>query len=174
MQAAPKEFLRRGLLTGTEKLKGQLRDANQGGRREDTEADRTQDTARMGTRLAVDKLGRLALGKKRAGRGSGETVSEDTPQADPDSQAPGTPIKPNTPPSDAGPVRNKTRETVHDAPVTGYGRAELPKTDQPVVKTKDAYVRRQAVDGDKSGGKLILYPVLGNSFRPSDTTLSSR
>lgn len=146
IQAAPKKLLRRGLLTGTEKLKGQLRDAAEGGRREDTEADRAQDTARRGARLAVDKLGRLALGKKRAGRGSGEAVSEDTPQADPDSQAPGTPMEPNTPPSDAGPVRIKTRETVHDAPVTGYGRAELPKADQPVVKTKDAYVRRQAVD----------------------------
>lgn len=33
IQAAPKELLRRGLLTGTEKLKGQLRDAAEGGRR---------------------------------------------------------------------------------------------------------------------------------------------
>ena len=146
VQAAPKELLRRGLLTGSEKLKGQLRDAAEGGRREDTEADRAQATARMGARLAVDRLGRMAPGNKRARSWSGEAVSEDTPKADSDSQAPGTPIKPNTPPSDAGPVRIKTRETVHDAPVTGYGRAELPKADQPVVKTKDAYVRRQAVD----------------------------
>lgn len=42
----PKELLQRGLLTGTEKLKGQLRDAAEGGRREYTEADRVQDTAR--------------------------------------------------------------------------------------------------------------------------------
>lgn len=53
VQAAPKELLRRGLLTGTEKLKGQLRDAAEGGQRGDTEADRAQDTARMGARLAV-------------------------------------------------------------------------------------------------------------------------
>lgn len=32
IQAAPKELLRRGLLIGTEKLKGQLRDAVDGGR----------------------------------------------------------------------------------------------------------------------------------------------
>ena len=54
-------------------------------------------------------------------------------------------MEPNTPPSDAGPVRIKTRETVHDAQVTGYGRAELPKTDQPVVKTKDAFALGQIV-----------------------------
>ena len=105
----------------------------------------------MGARLAVDRLGRMAPGKKRARSWSGETVPEDMPRAAPDSQVPGTPVKsnpgtrvgPNTPPSDAGPVRIKTREPVHDAPVMGYSRAELHKTEQPVVKTKEACVRRQ-------------------------------
>lgn len=146
IQAAPKELLRRGLLTGTEKLKGQLRDAAEGGRREDTEADRTQDTARMGARLAVDRLGRVVLGKKKVRNWSGEAVPGDTPQAGPKAPASGAPAEPTTPPGEAGPVRIKTREVVHDAPAVGYCRAELPKTEQPVVKTKDAYTHRQAVD----------------------------
>ncbi len=170
IQAAPKELLRRGLLTGTEKLKGQLRDAAEGGRREDTEADRAQDTARMGARLAVDKLGRLALGKKRAGRGSGEVVSEDAPQAGPDRQTPGAPMEPNIPPSDVGPVRIKTREAVHDASVTGCSRAELPRTDQPVVKTKDVYVRRQAVDR----GQVRRQAEPASQFGPAQPTIRTK
>lgn len=146
VQAAPKELLRRGLLTGAEKLKGQLRDAAEGGRRKDTEADHTLDTAQMGARLAVDRLGRLVLGKKKVRNRSGEAVPGDTPQADPDAPASGTPVEPTNPPGDAGPVRIKTREAVHDAPEVGYGRAETPRTEQPVVKTKDTYARRQAAD----------------------------
>ena len=144
--AAPKELLRRGLLTGTEKLKGQLRDAAESGRREDTEADRAQPTAQRGTRLAVDRLGRVVLGKKKVKNWSGEAVPGDTPQAGPEAPASGAPAEPTTPPSEAGPVRIKTREAVHDAPAVGYSRSELPKTEQPVVKTKDACARRQAVD----------------------------
>ena len=146
IQAAPKELLRRGLLTGTEKLMGQLRDAAEGGRRKDTEADRTQDTAQMGVRLAVDRLGRVGLRKKKVRNRSGEAVPGDTPQADPDAPTSGAPVEPTTPSGDAGPVQIKTREAVHDAPAVGYSRADLPKTEQPVVKTKDACARRQAVD----------------------------
>lgn len=144
--AAPKELLRRGLLTGTEKLKGQLRDAAEGGRQKDTEADRTQDTAQMGARLAVDRLGRLVLGKKKVRNWSEEAVPGDTPQADPDAPASGAPSELTAPPGDAGPVQIKTREAVHDAPGVGYSRADLPGMEQPLVKTKDAYTHRQAVD----------------------------
>ncbi len=142
IQAAPKELLRRGLLTGTEKLKGQLRDAAEGGRREDTEADRVQDTARMGACLAVDKLCRLALGKKKARSRSGEAGE---PQAGSDPSAPGTQIEPSTPHGGTEPVRIKTRDAVHDAPTVEYGHADLSRADQPMVKTKDAYIHRQAV-----------------------------
>ena len=100
----------------------------------------------MGARLAVDRLGRVVLGKKKIRNWSGEAVPGDTPQAGPDAPASGAPAEPTTPPGEAGPVRIKTREAVHDAPAVGYSRSELPKTEQPVVKTKDAYARRQAVD----------------------------
>ena len=146
IQAAPKEFLRRSLLTGTEKLKGQLRDAAEGGRREDTEADRTQDTARMGARLAVDKLGRLALGKKKARSWSGES-SPDTGAPGPIADDTGSAIQtePPAPYSGAEPVWIKTQEATHDGPAANFGRTDLPRADQPMVKTKDAYLHRQTV-----------------------------
>lgn len=74
VQSAPKELLRRGLLDGTEKIYGQLRDTAQGGQREDTAADRMQGTTERGARLAVDRLGRMRLGKKK-----GEGQSSDVP-----------------------------------------------------------------------------------------------
>lgn len=142
VQAAPKKFLRRGLLTGTEKLKGQLRDAAEGGRREDTEVDRAQDTARMGVRLAVDKLGRLVLGKKKARSWSGE-ASE--PQVGSDPSAPGTQTEPSASHGDMEPAQIKTQDAVHDMPTVEYGRTDLSRADQPIVKTKDAYIHCQAV-----------------------------
>ena len=141
-QAAPKELLRRGLLTGAEKLKGQLRDAAEGGRREDTEVDRAQDTARMGVRLAVDKLGRLALGKKKARSWSGEAGE---PQVGSAPSAPGTQIEPSTPHGGTESVWVKTRDAVHDMPTLEFGRTDLSQADQPMIKTKDAYIHRQAV-----------------------------
>ena len=69
IQAAPKELLRRGLLTGTEKLRGQLRDVAEGGRREDTEADHAQAAARTATQRAVYRLKKLVPGKTRVWTG---------------------------------------------------------------------------------------------------------
>ena len=142
IQTAPKELLRRGLLTGTEKLKGQLRDAVEGGRRGDTEADRAQATARMGARLAVDKLGRLALRKKKARSWSGEAGK---PQVNSNPPTPGTQAEPSVPHDGMEPVRIKTRDAVHNVLTAEYGRTDLSRADRPIVKTKDAYIHRQAV-----------------------------
>ena len=68
IQAAPKELLRRGLLTGTEKLNGQLRDAAEGGQREETEIERAQNSARTTTQKAVNQLKKTAQKKARNGR----------------------------------------------------------------------------------------------------------
>ena len=146
VQAAPKELFRRGLLTGTEKLKGQLRDAAEGGRREDTEMERAQVIVRMGARLAVDKLGRLALGKKKARSWSDEAVlGTGGPQTSPNAPTPGTQIEPSASYGGMEPARIKTRDAVHDMPTAEYGRADLSRADQPMLKTKDAYIHRQAV-----------------------------
>lgn len=101
IRAAPKELLRRGLLMGTEKLKGQLRDAAEGGRREDTETDRAQNTAQ-----AMGRLGKLGRGKRRGG-GKPEKARSgtDAPEAHADMPAPGSQAGADIPASGAEPVR---------------------------------------------------------------------
>ena len=96
----------------------------------------------MSARLAVDKLGRLALGKKKARSWSGE-ASE--PQVGSDPSAPGTQAEPSAPHGGTELVRIKTRNAVHDAPTVEYSHTDLSRADQPMVKTRDAYIHRQAV-----------------------------
>lgn len=96
----------------------------------------------MGARLAVDKLGRLAPGKKKARNWLGEAGE---PQVGSDPSAPGTQTEPSAPHGGKETVRIKTRGAVHDVPTVEYGRADLSRADQPMVKTKDAYIHRQAV-----------------------------
>ena len=72
IQAAPKELLRRGLLTGTEKLNGQLRDAAEGGRREETEVERAQNSAQTAARQTANRLEKLAHGRKKVRTGRQE------------------------------------------------------------------------------------------------------
>jgi len=130
IQSVPKELLRRGLLGGTEKLRGQLRDAAEGGQREDTEADRAQDAVRTGIQKAAYQVKKLALGKKKTGSG-GRSISLDVPGSPLDD----TPVAaeaaaPDTPTPDASPgisqnsgapARIKTRETARDPAPTERG-----------------------------------------------------
>lgn len=152
IQAAPKELLRRGLLTGAEKLKGQLRDANQGGRREDTEADRTQATAQRGARLAVDRLGRLARRKERAWSGTmaGGPKAPKAPEAYPNvPDGTSASTEQTAPPVSGEPVQVKTREARSDVSPTEYcapSRQPAPPSGQPMVKTKANYIRSQAME----------------------------
>lgn len=111
-----------GILQVGLSLQSQLRDAAEGGQRKDTEADRVQDTARMSARLAVDKLGRLALGKKKARSWSGE-ASE--PQVGSDPSAPGTQAEPS-----AG--------VSSPASQSGSARAEMLSTKKTVRETHDS------------------------------------
>ena len=137
IQSAPKELLRRGLLDGTEKLYGQLRDTAQGGQREDTAADRVQDTTERGARLAVDRLGRMRLGKKKEKGPSSDTPPRPTPPSSDGAEAPA---------STSERVQIKTRDAVCDAPVKVYGEGGQPEramSAQSSVKTKEAYIHRQ-------------------------------
>ena len=117
-RSAPKELLRRGLLDGTEKLYSQLRDTAQGGQREDTAADRVQDTTERGARLAVDRLGRMRLGKKKAKGQSSDTPPGPTPPSSDGAESP-------APASER--VQIKTRDAVRDAPTKVYGAGGQPE-----------------------------------------------
>lgn len=146
--AAPKELLRRGLLIGTEKLQGQLRDAAQGGRREDTEADRAQGTARTVTQRAVYRLEKLVRGRRKGkSRAFDDTWEE--PAAEPhgtrsEHLAPATRAEPPSVPDTAEPVRIKTREAVPDAPPMSSSHSTSARSTQPQIKTRNVYVHRQA------------------------------
>lgn len=147
IQAAPKELFRRGLLTGTEKLKGQLRDAAEGGRREDTETDRAQNAAQVGVRRAVGRLGR----GKRWGGGRPEKARSgaDTPETHADTPAPGSQAEVDIPASGAEPVRIKTREVLPTAvPVE---RRQSALTVQQAIKTRGVSSTRRQVDSPMEG-----------------------
>ena len=110
VKAAPKELLRRGLLTGAEKLQGQLRDASQGGRQEETEADRAQNTAQTAARQTAYRLEKLVHGKKKVRTGQLDAHT-DVGETAPDFSAPDLQSGQGSPQGSTEPVQIKTRDT---------------------------------------------------------------
>ena len=141
IQAAPKELLRRGLLTEAEKLQGQLRDAAEGGRREDTEADRTQAAVRLTTQRAAYRLKKLAHGKKKVWTGRLES-RVDASNFSSDDPVPDSPIGQTGAPDTAEPVPIKTRESAHRS-LSAERRSPDPPRAETQIKTRDAYVQSQ-------------------------------
>lgn len=116
VQTAPKQLLRRGLDDGTERLRGQLRDASQRGQRDGYGGDQIEDAAWSGTRWGTRGIEKL-LKAKRDGR-------KRTPEAEPFSDADipegeypePAPAGPSAPESKTDRVRIKTREAVSEFP----------------------------------------------------------
>ena len=124
-------------MDGTEKIYGQLRDSAQGGQREDTAADQVQSTTEKGARLAVDRLGRMRLGKKKRKGQSSDVPPESAPPSSDGAESPS---------QTTDRVQIKTRDAVRDAPIQVYGeggQSERPTSAHPSVKTKNAYIRHQ-------------------------------
>lgn len=110
--SAPKQLLRRGLDDGTERLRGQLRDASQRGQRDDYGGDRIEDTAWAGTRWAGRGIEKL-LKKKWGGRNRGPETEPTPPVDSPETELPlDGPAPPDPPRQDRAEdrVRIKTRE----------------------------------------------------------------
>ena len=126
-------------MDGTEKLRGQTRDAAEGGQRQETEADRAQDKARTVTQRAAQRLGKKVLGKKKIRSGTMES-GPDTPAPPPDSAAPDVPSAPDVPPNGATPARIKTREAVHSSAPLEYSS----QRDTLRVKTREVRHSNQA------------------------------
>lgn len=147
VQAAPKELLRRGLLTETEKLKGQLRDAAEGGKREDTEIDRAQGSAWSAARRVAYRLGRLAPQKKRfqAGRKRMETQTNQT-EAPSDVPFLDIQARQSNPSDIPEPVRIKTKDTALQVSPTVRTPADSIKPELSQIKTRDTYARHQTVN----------------------------
>ena len=145
IQAAPKELLRRSLLSGTEKLKGQLRDAAEGGQRENTELDRAQGTAWNAARQAAYRLGKLAPQKKRFQAGRMETRA-DQAEARSDILSSDIQTKQVNPSDNPEPVRIKTRDTARQVSPTVRTPADSVNPGPPQIKTRDVCTQHQAVN----------------------------
>lgn len=76
--AAPKELAHRGLEDGTERLRGQLRDAAQQGRRDDFGGDRIEDTAAGGMRRMEQGAEKLIKEKRKSRAGRGDSSADST------------------------------------------------------------------------------------------------
>ena len=113
-QTAPKQLLRRGLDDGTERLRGQLRDASQRGQRDGYGGDQIEDAAWSGTRWGTRGIEKLLRAKKDGRKRTPESFSDaDIPEGEYPESAP---ARPPTPESKTDRVRIKTREAVSDPP----------------------------------------------------------
>ena len=156
--SVPKRLLRRGLDDGTERLRGQFRDASQRGQREDGYGgDQIEDAAWDGTRRAERSAEKL-LKKMRFSRGrTAEPVSDaDFPETErpPDTPAPANLPKPER---KTDHVRIKTREAAvrrADGPLRTSDGRQPPshsfseqithaRTEPPQIKTRE-YARQGA------------------------------
>ena len=159
-------MLRRGLLTGTERLQGQLRDAAEGGRREETEVERTQNSARAAAQRTVHRAEKLTHGKEkvRTGRPESHTDADGTRQ----DVSPSDIQTEQAGPSDSTePVRIKTREA-DDRSVPVEGRCSGSSGFEPSqIKTKDSCIRSQTVvSAQESAIKNDILPECQASHSP--------
>ncbi len=161
VQAAPKTLVRRGLEDGTQRLRGQLRDAAQDGRADDYGGDRIEDAAASGTQWAARGIESFLKKKKTSrysdakGRSPSTDTSEpDTPEAGPEagSPAPNGDIGADPPaPGDTDRPRIKTREAVEAPAARNGGQQTAPRQqraaasakpkgriDRPQIKTREA------------------------------------
>lgn len=100
VKSAPKELARRGLESGVDRLRGQLRDTAQRGQRDAYGGDTLEDTGSEGFRRGIHGMERLLKGRKtRRWDSEGRTADTTAPASAPDGAA-------KTPPP-----KVKTRET---------------------------------------------------------------
>lgn len=127
--SAPKEIVRRGLDDGAERLRGQLRDAAQGGQTDDYGGDRIEDAAAHGGYRAWRGVEDL-LKKKSSVRGRRQEADSAGREPYPDA--------PPAPDSEPGPPKIKTRDT--------YTRRQPATPEQPpqtFAQGKEEFMREQ-------------------------------
>lgn len=155
--SAPKQLLRRGLDDGTERLRGQFREASQRGQRDDYGGDQIEDAAWDGSRRAERSAEKL-LKKMRFSRGQAAEPVPDTdfPETErpPDTPAPADLPKPER---ETDRVRIKTKEAAvrrADGPLRPSDGRQPPshpfseqithaRTEPPQIKTRE-YARQGA------------------------------
>ena len=126
--SAPKELLRKGLDDGSERLRTQLRDTAQQGRRDEYGGDAIEDTAASGLRRAEKEL--LKQRKKK------NTEQSASPQGDASAPSSNSDVPPVIRTREAEAARVST----HPPPAQEQARQAAMKQ---AVKTKNAYISAQ-------------------------------
>ena len=124
VKTAPKELVHRGLEDGTNRLRTQLRDAAQQGRRDDYGGDQIEDTAAGGMRR-MERGAEKLIKEKRKNRASRDGSSADSTAGDP-----------------APEIRTREHESRVNAAAADQPAEPVGKAGQR-IKTKDAYLRAQ-------------------------------
>lgn len=145
VKTAPKELVRRGLEDGTERLRGQLRDAAQRGQTDDYGGDRIEDTAAGGARRAERGVESLLKNRRKRARNQDTGTA---PRASSESSAVPDTLEDTHLRDSTDRPQIKTRESVtHTAPTdTGATRTSQTDTSKPgrtAVKTKDTYIQQR-------------------------------
>ena len=122
--AVPKELVHRGLEDGTDRLRTQLRDAAQQGRRDDHGGDQIEDTTADSMRR-MERGAEKLIKEKRKSRASRDGSSADSTAGDP-----------------APEVRTREQESRVNAAAADQPAEPVGKAGQR-IKTKDAYLRAQ-------------------------------
>lgn len=123
VKSAPKELVHRGLEDGTERLRLQFRDAAQRGQQDGDGGDQIEDTAAGGARQ-VERGGRdLLKSRRRDGKSQEPTDRSQSCTWDPD---------------------RSTSSHYERVPDSTQGRPTTLQAGQKAIKTKDAYMERQA------------------------------
>ena len=122
--AAPKELVHRGLEDGTDRLRTQLRDAAQQGRRDDYGGDQIEDVAAGGMRH-MERGAEKLIKEKRKNRASRDGSSADSTAVDPVPE-----------------IRTREQESRVNAAAADQPAEPVGKAGQR-IKTKDAYLRAQ-------------------------------
>ena len=124
VKAAPKELVHRGLEDGADRLRTQLRDAAQQGRRDDYGGDQIEDTTADSMRR-MERGAEKLIKEKRKNRASRDGSSADSTAGDP-----------------APEIRTREHESRVNAAAADQPAESVGKAGQR-IKTKDAYLRAQ-------------------------------
>ena len=124
VKAAPKELVHRGLEDGADRLRTQLRDAAQQGRRDDYGGDQIEDTTADSMRR-MERGAEKLIKEKRKNRASRDGSSADSTAGDP-----------------APEIRTREHESRVNAAAADQPAEPVGKAGQR-IKTKDAYLRAQ-------------------------------
>ena len=131
-------------------MQGQLREASQGGRQEETEADRAQGIGRSAAQETVYRVKKLVRDRRKGraktyeDRLESSTVEPYDPH--PEYSVSGAGGEPSTSSHNRESAKIKTRNSTGGSPSMEHSRIDSGKSELLQIKTKDACVQRRGLD----------------------------